>query len=378
MIRYIGYFDKQDSAIKRNYVTSAANKMGYIANAISESFPIEIISNSSVVEDKFRFYKAENKILSSGVSVHLPFSWGGNGNISRTLKLIWHTLYLFLFLLFKIRKDETIIVYHSLGYFSTILLAKKIKKFKLILEVEEIYSDVINNNGYYRKLENLMFEAADAYIFSTELLNQKINLSNKPYITIYGSYTINRTSTNKYEDNLIHIVYAGTFDPRKGCIEAIHSVEYLPSNYHLHVCGFGSDINVNRVKDEIAKTSSNTKATISYEGLLLGKDYTNLLLRCHIGLSPQDPNASFNATSFPSKILSYMSNGLNVVSVGIKSILVSPLAKSLYFYEGNSPKEIARAILSVDIKKDNRDVIEKLSDEFIVEIKNLIDELNNN
>ena len=42
--------------------------------------------------------------------------------------------------------------------------------------------------------------------------------------------------------------------------------------------------------------------------------------KCQIGLCTQNIDAAFNTTSFPSKILSYMSNGLEVVGVNIAAI----------------------------------------------------------
>ena len=78
-IKYISFFDTQDSLIKRNYVTSAANKIEYIANVIASSdINVEIVSASQVIEERFKLYPSEQKHLSESISVKLPFSWGGN------------------------------------------------------------------------------------------------------------------------------------------------------------------------------------------------------------------------------------------------------------------------------------------------------------
>ena len=58
-IKYIAYFDTQYSNIKRNYVTSASNKLEYIAKSIA-SFGehVKIISMSQVQELNFKYYKS--------------------------------------------------------------------------------------------------------------------------------------------------------------------------------------------------------------------------------------------------------------------------------------------------------------------------------
>jgi glycosyltransferase involved in cell wall biosynthesis len=371
-MKYIGYYDKQDSTLQRDYVTAGSNKLEYIAKAISEFCDVEIISVSAINEKKFHFYRGEIKTISSKVKLKLFFSWGGNFSLVRKLRLLWHPLILFLYLLFNAHKNETIVVYHSLGYYNSILWAKKIKKFKLILEVEEIYTDVLRMKPYFKNLEYEMFSIADAFIFSTELLNDKLNRENKPYTVIYGTYQVEPQVVGKFDNEKIHVVYAGTFDPRKGGSAAAAAAEFLPANYHVHICGFGSEKDTNYIKSVINKTSKRSRATISFEGLLKGRDYVEFLQRCHIGLSTQDPNAAFNATSFPSKILSYMANGLSVVSIRIKAIEESSVGKYLSYYDKQTPESIASAIMNTNIKVDNRHIISDLNKHFIVAVNKLI------
>ena len=74
-IKYISFFDTQDSVIKRNYVTSAANKLEYIAKAIaSTGRQVEIVSMSQVQEKNFKIYPPEERQISEGVTLKLPFS----------------------------------------------------------------------------------------------------------------------------------------------------------------------------------------------------------------------------------------------------------------------------------------------------------------
>ena len=375
LIKYISFFDFQDSKVRRNYVTSATNKIESICQILSEiGYEVQIISPSSVIEPKFKFYKGRKVKERDGLQLKTFFSWGGKNPLLRKAKAVWHVILLFLYLLFNTKKDETILVYHSLGYFKSILWAKKIKKFKMILEVEEIYQDVgkIKRNSM-AKVEYPMIEAADAYIFPTELLNSKLNIHNKPYAIIYGTYTVEPQITEKFNDGKIHVVYAGTFDPRKGGAAAAAAAAELPDRYHFHICGFGSEEETRILQEQIEAINKGQNPKISLEGLLKGNDYIKLLQKCQIGLSTQDPSAKFNNTSFPSKILSYMCNGLSVVSIDIPAIRNSLIGNFLTYYRIQEPREIANAICNSEIENNNREEILKLRRLFISQITHLLE-----
>lgn len=378
-IKYVAFFDFQDSQVQRNFVTSACNKIESICQIlIGKGYSVEIISPSAVIEDKFKIYKGEVVKRNSNLKLKKFFSWGGKSKILNTFKIIWHLVSLFFYLLLKTKKEDKIIVYHSLGYYNIILWAKRLRKFKMILEVEEVYQDVdAPKYKFMAKNEFAMFRAANAFIFPTELLNKKINPLNKPYGIMYGTYTVEQQIIEKFKDGKIHVVYSGTFDPRKGGAKAaVESAEFLPENYHLHICGFGSSDEVENIIKLIHEISNKTDATISYDGLKKGKDYTELLQKCHIGLSTQNPTGDFNDTSFPSKILSYMANGLSVVSIKIPVLLNTEIENQITFYEVQEPKDIAKAIMKAPEKQDSRHIIMQLNNNFGVCITNLLHELN--
>ena len=113
------------------------------------------------------------------------------------------------------------------------------------------------------------------------------------------------------------------------------------------------------------------------DGLLNGDDYIHFLQSCDAGFSTQQTDAAFNNTSFPSKVLSYLANGLRVVSVRIPSLERSTVNPLLYYYDGNSPEAIARAVAGIDWKKpyDSRKVIHELDHQFVKGIGELLDSL---
>lgn len=374
-IKYVGYFDFQDSEIPRFYSLAASNKMEYIAEAINNAGrDVELVSVSASAELRFKWQKAEVKARSPHFRVRFFSTFGGSGTILHILRTLWHKVALLMYLLFHTRKNEPVVVYHSLGYFNSIIWAKRVKKFRLILEVEEIYQDVGTYSERVKHREYAMFDAADAYIFSTNLLVEQLNRYNKPYVVIAGTYHVEPPINAPVNDGKIHVVYAGTFDIRKGAAAAAAAARFMPENYHLHICGFGNATDTAHIKEVIAQTALNSQAAITYDGMLKGKDYIALLQRCHIGLSTQDPSAAFNTTSFPSKILSYLANGLRVVSIRIDAVVHSVVGKHLTYYSEQTPQTIARAILDVDMNApfDARQIVEHLNKEFVAKIGELL------
>ena len=281
---------------------------------------------------------------------------------------------LFSYILTHTRRNQPLLVYHSLGYLRMICLLKWLKGLRLILEVEEIYSDV-SGNQRTRKQEEKIFRKADAFIFPTELLNERLNPTNKPHAIIYGTYQLEKTLAAPADDNTIHLLYAGTFDPRKGGAQtAISVATELPENYHIHILGFGSSHEVAQIKKLIEQTNQCARATVTYDGLLRGDDYIRFVQRCHIGFSTQTPEGSYNETSFPSKVLSYLANGLRIVSVRLKVLERSKIATFISYYEENTPFAIAEAIRQIDFSAnyDSRNMLSQLDSDFVKDIGALL------
>lgn len=273
-----------------------------------------------------------------------------------------------------IENGDTVVVYHALGLIAPLEKLQKKKRFKLVLQVCEIYSDVTGNTKM-RDKEISFIEKADSYIFSSGLLEEKLNKHKREYTICLGTYKNEEKLNSTPNDEKIHVVYAGTFDPTKGgALAAIESTKYLDENYHMHILGMGTNEQVENVKNAVNEAVGNTKCGVTYDGCLDGDEYKSFLQGCHIGLSTQNPNADFNATSFPSKILVYLANGLSVVSVKIPAVQTSSVGSLMNYYENQTPKEIADAIKNVDLenKKDSREIIKELDKSFVEDMARLL------
>lgn len=377
-IFYMAYYNSTNSSERRNAVLSSVNKMNYICEALENNgYNTEIVSASGTTEKKF--CKSKKVKLTDKTTLKLFSSLPRLNRIVSVIDRVILKTKLFLYMIKNTNKDSIVMVYHSLGYMSLVKRLKKLKGFKLIIEAEEIYGDVIGDEKTSQK-EYEFFKIADAFIFPTELLSEKVNTEKKPEVIIYGTYHIEKELPKLFSDGKIHCVYAGTLDPRKGgAIASAESALFLNENYHIHILGFGNEKEKAETLNTIDSISKKSKAKITYDGLLSGEEYIKFIQSCDIGLSTQNPNGKYNDTSFPSKILSYMANGLRVVSVRIPVVEESGIGKCVYYYDEQTPENIAKAIKSIDFSEeyDSRKTTGVLDKAFICDLKTMLKGLEN-
>lgn len=374
MIYYLGYCKyEQIKEENRHTAPASDNKMGYVISALKEAIDEEFVVVSPAETKSMKFVKGNNHKLEEKVFLKTFPSFSSRNKIIRVLGHLLTKTSLIFYLLKNVHKGDELIVYHSLVFMNVIKFLKKIKKFRLIVEVEELYSDVTENEEQ-RKREIEYLQIADGYIFITELLRNEIN-TQKPFAISHGTYKSVPDFSTRFDDDKIHVVYAGTFRKAKGgAFTAIPVAEYLDENYVLEILGSGSEEEIEQVKQEIKEVSTKTKCKVNYVGFKSGDDFNSYIQKCHIGLSTQQSNAKFNATSFPSKVLMYMSNGLRVVSVRIPAIETSDVSEYIYYYDNQSAEEIADVIKSVSFEDsyDSREILDDLNENFVKQLKALL------
>lgn len=279
----------------------------------------------------------------------------------------------------KLSYKDIVICYHATDCIESLVSLKRKYNFKLILEVEEVYSDVAQSEKL-RLRENSAFDAADAFLLATELLVSRVNPGlTKPCVVCSGVYRTSVQVAKKREDRLIHVVYAGTLDPRKGGAAAAAAAAFLDERYAMHILGDGSSSEVAAILSAVADANAKTRGCrIVYEGYKSGIEFTEFIQSCHIGLSPQNPNAAFNSTSFPSKVFMYLSNGLEVVSVDLP-VFSDDLRGMLTLVSGNDPAILAagveRAAASASERGDVAARMRALDEGFSRQLEELLERL---
>jgi hypothetical protein len=374
-IKYIGFYGVSNIENKRTFSLAAANKMDYICQALNKAgFNVHLVSPSGIgnTETSVPFQKTTTVELEEKKKLTSVFTFSTTSKFTRNIKIISSFIWLFFWLIYHVKRKEKILVYHSPWLVLSVLLAKKIKRFELILEVEEVYSDVSSLHPYFDKLEQKIFNSADYFLFSTELLAKTIS-SNKEGIIIYGNYSVFETLATPIADGKIHLVYAGIIDSHKaGAFNAIESAVYLPENYVMHIIGFGE---VDKLIKRIVQINNTSNCKVYYDGIKSDNQYIEFCQSCHIGLSTQKMEGTYLNTSFPSKILSYLGMGLKVVSCYVSCVSESRIGDLVSYYQIDEPKNIAEAIMKVEINEVNTsiEIIRKLDVELVQSIKGLLE-----
>ena len=369
---YLSYYSVQQ--VQRNASPAAVAMTKYVSKALKQAVGKNTIISPAQALDR-KFYPQEETVDEQNNKViFLPSYYAKSKNyFMRIFNRFRRQRDLRRMLAEQLNDGDTLIVYHSLALIEAVRWVLKRRKIRLIIQVCEIYADVISDMKQ-KKREMRFFELADAYIFSSTQLEKRINTKQKKYAICLGTYQVEPDRGIRLQDGKIHVVYAGTFDPRKGGAIAAAAGEFLPENYHVHIIGFGSEKDKKYLLDKIEEVSKKSKCTVTYDGLKSGEEYIRFIQSCDIGLSTQNPDAAFNETSFPSKILSYMANGLRVVSIRIRAITQSAIGEFIDYYDNQTGIALAKAILKVNISDDydGRSLIDNLDIAFIDSLRKLL------
>lgn len=385
-IKYFTYYGDKDKDCPRSNSPAADTKIDYIIETLNKcGYSVDIISHSSVSVPGF-YFKSKLKIKDNNTFRYFSCFGKSKSKILRIFNRWYLEILFFIWCLCNLEKGEQIIVYHSLGYASTFLKLKKIKDIRIVGEIEEIYQDVHPQSPKRSKNEYRFINSCSKYIFPTSYLNEKLNINKKPFVIVHGIYSMEQhRKIMPFDDGKIHVIYAGTLDPQKGgAAAAAAAAAHLSDNYHIHILGFGSEKQITaitQIVNTVNTVNANSLAEVTYDGYKQGEEFIRFLQKCQIGLSTQDPTAEFNETSFPSKILTYMSNGLKVVSIRIPAVECSAVGQSLFYYDRQEPEQIAKAIehcSNFESTVNGRELLKKLDELFIKELGNLLDDVAGN
>lgn len=381
-IYYLGFYGDEYAYSENRYLFSAGvNKMDYVSKAMGDAgFEVTVVSPAWLKYDKktgIKFSPQRKFKISKNVKGILPFSIALPFRIAKPITTLISKIWLILYFLFTIRKNDNVVVYNSPFYFTPIYLLKKIIGFNLVLEVEEVYSVVFSMNKSWHRREKRLIEMSDSYIFPNDLMYNYLNIKNKKQIVVYGSYSLNKNNIGGivFNDDKVHVVYAGIIDKLKnGAFNAVKAAEYLPYNYVIHILGFGQQIDIDDLNRKIETINNHSECKIIFEGKKIGEEYVNFITGCQIGLSTQNSEGDYLKFTFPSKVMSYLSMGLNVVAAKMDCLTKSKIAALIQYYNNDDGKSISDAIMSVKDFDKQKPIskIKTLNTEFIDNLRVLL------
>jgi hypothetical protein len=267
------------------------------------------------------------------------------------------------------RASDTVIVYNLQEISLPVRIAKRLRRFTLILEIEELcFAEVEGSRKSTRKkMEMALVAAADRYILVNDILRKEFLSPEKRAIVSYGGYTCPAKIADRFTDGRIHIVYAGVVDQIRGAFKVVECAEHLPEHYMVHVLGFGSEDMLVLLVKKISQINAICGfEKVLYHGVKTGNEFSAFLQSCHIGVNAQTTKHDYERVSFPSKIPSYLAHGLNVVSSRVMSVTESQLSPHVTYFDSNNTRDLAAAIQSVRIASydDQSEIIKHLDAEF--------------
>lgn len=138
----------------------------------------------------------------------------------------------------------------------------------------------------------------------------------------------------------IRFLYSGTLDEPRGVDILLKALEYLPdSGWRLDITGTGPLVGA----VEQAASSACYAQKISFHKTLPEQDYQRLVAAAHVGLNCQRSFDPISAVTFPSKVFTYLSAGLVVLSSTASEVKLI-CGKACVYFDEETPKALAAAM----------------------------------
>lgn len=370
-VYYLCFYADPEVEDKIVVYPSVISKIDYVVSRIKKTGrEVAIVSIAPSLLGKFNGYT--KKIDDKESHIYLK-SLASKNSILNKLCFVLHNILILVFLLKNVKKEDSVLVYHSLYNRFWINLLKKLTSYNVILQIEDVFSELTSRNKKYKKIEWRIFRRMQNCICVNDILFKDLEeVPNK--IVSYGSYEL-PPKFNKNHTDKVRLVYAGVIEQeRNAAFLAAKVMSFLPENYELHILGFGKEKDLTALNDLINLINKEkSRDCITYHGRMQGEDYFKFLQSCDIALSTHmyDENSMSSANyTFPSKVIVYLANNLRVVAQRLEVLEKSAVADYICFYDSATPEAVAETLKNIDLKStfDGRDRILNMDMEFIKKI----------
>jgi glycosyltransferase involved in cell wall biosynthesis len=138
----------------------------------------------------------------------------------------------------------------------------------------------------------------------------------------------------------VRFLYGGSLDSTRGVDLLLEALAYLPDQgWRLDIAGTG------QLTDQVSQFVQSTKweGKVFFHHAPPTGEYNQLLQACHIGLNCQRESDPISRVTFPSKVFSYLSAGLLVLSTKASAI-ERICGNACFYYETETPQALAGAM----------------------------------
>jgi glycosyltransferase involved in cell wall biosynthesis len=243
------------------------------------------------------------------------------------------------------RSDLLIIDNYEFIYVLAARIVQILYGVPIVLEYED--GKHLTDKGWHRVLSGAAELLAKPYI-SGAILAQP-SLSNRlpsdlPFVVVPGFVvpsTCSKLRSREASTDLVRFVYSGTLDRARGLELLLEAVRMLPPHgWTLDITGDGP------LASRLSQMASSRDLAnrVVYHQVLTQPDYNQLLNSCDIGLNLQMSSDPISAVTFPSKVFSYLSYGLQVVSSSASGVS-SILRGCCFFYTEDTARSVADTMM---------------------------------
>lgn len=373
-IHYIGFYTKEGNPNHYIEYPSCNGKMSYIISCLTRmELNVHILSLGESHHKSTKPVSERKGVL----TIHYVGTIAGCiWLLGKPLSRIYLLIQVLFYLLFTVKRHDTVIMYHSLATLTIARLAKKLRPhLDIIYEIEEIYAAAYRRSQSQIDKERRAVLFTNKYIVVNDLLCNEIQkcIPNALAVVCYGTYKTYK-GLNYREvtaNDKINLVYAGVIgDYESDVYLAIGAMNYLPKNFCLKIVGYGSESSLSLLQERLEGTSN-----IIFDGLKKGPEYDQYLSACDIGMCPRKLSNELSTYTFPSKVLVYLAHGLTPVCSRIDCISKSSIANHIVFIDELSPKGVAKAVLRAKdqlAQRSRETVLEKLDQDFQTQLYKLL------
>ena len=372
--------------------TSTSFILTKIANKLSEKYSVKVVCGEPVYDKnkgKDSFFT-----LNSNVFVHRIKGFAGNKNslISRTLRFIFLSLSIFLYLLKNVKKGERVfIVTNPAPLILLISILKKIKKIELIILVHDVFPEntipakiVKSEKSVAYKILRIIFDhaysKADKLIVlgrdMQSVIKNKINKYSKTseihiienWGDVMGIYPVSKEeifeNDSPFKDKII-FQYAGNIGRVQGLLELLQIIKNIDNEKLVfYFVGEGA------VKSTMQKyVEENNVKNVYFDGAYSRKDQLEVLNKADIAFVSLAEGMF--GLGVPSKTYNILAAGKPVLYIGEEGSEIDLLIKDKnigYSFRHNQRRELLnffnsfdeKSVSDLELKKQNaRDAAEK-------------------
>lgn len=244
------------------------------------------------------------------------------------------------------KEDDTYGICDCLNLASSygLVFACKIKRIPILTIVTDLPDDMEQSSSFVKKTNNALFGKMDGFVFLTEMMNERVNEKQKPFIVLEGHVDNNFEIPNdlkKYENEGKKVViYAGSIKKLYGIQNLVEGfIQADIPDSQLRVFGDGD---YREELEEIVRTHNN----VEYCGVKPNAEIVDQEIRAALLVNPRPTGPEYTKYSFPSKNMEYMVSGTPMLTTRLPGI-PKEYYPYVYFIDDESSQGIAQALKKV-------------------------------